>query len=152
MMNDERFNKYYKSGPHFRIENPNPEWAKKRGFVWDRGDCVIRALANAISCSWVEAFDYLCAKARADYNVPTDGPGFRRWIQEDGAVWNHCKAEKGKKRMTALQFAETHPTGRYVLSVANHETACVDGVILDAWNCGGKCVVGYFDMSAFKLN
>lgn len=152
MMNDVRFNKYYKSGPHFRIENPNPEWAKKRGFVWDRGDCVIRALANAISCSWVESFDYLTAKARRDFNVPNDGPGFRRWIQEDGAVWTHCKAEKGKKRMTALQFAETHPTGRYVLSVANHETACVDGVILDAWNCGGKCVVGYFDMSAFKLN
>ena len=152
MMDTKRFQKYYQSGPHFRIENPNPEWAKKRGFVWDRGDCVIRALANAISCSWVESFDYLTAKARRDFNVPNDGPGFRRWIQEDGAVWTHCKAEKGKKRMTALQFAETHPTGRYVLSVANHETACVDGVILDAWNCGGKCVVGYFDMSAFKLN
>ena len=53
--------------------------------------------------------------------------------------------------MTALQFAETHPVGRYVLSVANHETACVDGVILDAWNCGEKAVVGYFDMAAFKL-
>lgn len=151
MMNDVRFNKFYKSGPHFRIENQNPEWEKKRGFVWDRGDCVIRALANAISCSWVESFDYLTDKARRDFNVPNDGPGFRRWIQEDGAVWTHCKVEKGKKRMTALQFAETHPTGRYVLSVANHETACVDGVILDAWNCGGKAVVGYFDMSNFKL-
>ena len=151
MMNDERFNKYYKSGPHFRIENPNPVWANKRGFSWDRGDCVIRALANAISCSWVEAFDYLCAKARADYNVPTDGPGFRKWLIEGGAVWNHCKAVKGKKRMTVEEFAKTHPAGRYVVSVANHETACVDGVILDAWNCGENAVVGFFDMSTFKF-
>lgn len=151
-MDNKKFLKFYQSGPHFQIENPNPCWAEKRGFIWDRGDCVIRALANAISCSWLDAFDYLTKKARRDYNVPNDGPGFRKWIVEDGAVWNHCKAIKGKKRMTAMQFAETHPSGRYVIAVANHETACVDGVILDAWNCGDKCVVGYFDMSEFKLN
>ena len=150
-MDTERFQKYYQSGPHFRIENPNPAWALKRGMVWDRGDCVIRALANAISCLWVESFDYLTAKARRDFNVPNDGPGFRRWIVEDGAVWTHCPAVKGKKRMTVKEFAETHPKGRYVISIANHETACVDGVILDAWNCGHKAVVGYFDMANFKL-
>ena len=150
-MDTKKFEKFYQSGPHFRIENPNPEWAKKRGFRWDRADCVIRALANAISCEWVAAFDYLVTKARRDLNVTNDGPGFRRWIVEDGAVWTHCKAVKGKARMTVNEFAETHPTGRYVVSVANHETACVDGVILDAWNCGAKCVVGYFDMSNFKL-
>ena len=151
MMDTKRFQKYYQSGPHFRIENPNPCWAEKRGFKWDRGDCAIRALANAISCSWVESFDYLTAKARRDFNVPNDGPGFRRWLIEGGAVWTHCPAVTGKKRMTVKQFAETHPSGRYVITVASHETACVDGVILDAWNCGEKCVVGYFDMSNFKL-
>lgn len=151
MMNDAKFNKYYKSGEHFRLENPNPDWAKKRGFRWDRGDCVIRALANAVSCTWVEAFDFLVERARRDFNVPTDGPGFRHWLVENGAKWTHCKAEKGKKRMTVLQFAETHPTGRFIVSVANHETAVVDGVILDAWNCGGDCVVGYCDMTEFKF-
>jgi hypothetical protein len=99
----------------------------------------------------VDAFDYLTAKARAEFNVPNDGPGFRRWLIEGGAEWNHCKAEKGKKRMTVLDFAKAHPTGRYVVSIANHEAACVDGVILDAWNCGHKCIVGYFDMANFKL-
>ena len=151
-MDDKRFNDYYKSGPHFRIENPNPRWEEKRGFVWDTADCVIRALANSISCSWLDAFDYLTAKARAEFSVLNDGCGFRRWLIEGGAIWNHCKAIKGKKRMTALEFAESHPNGRYVLQVANHETACVDGVILDAWNCGKKSLVGYFDMSNFKLN
>ena len=150
-MDNKKFLKFYQSGPYFQIENPNPCWAEKRGFIWDRGDCVIRALANAISCSWLDAFDYLTKKARRDYNVPNDGPGFRKWLVEGGAIWNHCKAVKGKKRMTVLQFAETHPKGRYVVTIAGHETAVVDGVILDAWNCGEKCVVGYFDMSNFKL-
>lgn len=151
MMDTKRFQEHYQSGPHFRIENPNPRWALKRGFVWDCGDCTVRALANAISCLWLDAFDFLMVKARADYSVPEDGPGFRKWLIEGGAVWTHCKAEKGKKRITVLQFAETHPKGRYVVTIAGHETAVVDGVILDAWNCGEKCVVGYFDMSNFKL-
>lgn len=151
MMDTKRFQKYYQSGPHFRIENPNPCWAAKRGFKWDRADCAIRALANAISCSWVESFDYLTAKARRDFNVCNDFAGFRKWIVEGGAVWTPCKAVKGKSRMTVCEFAETHPNGRYVIQVASHFTACVDGVILDAWNCGEKCVVGYYDMSNFKL-
>lgn len=150
-MDTKRFQKYYQSGPNFRIENPNPCWAEKRGFKWDRGDCVIRALANAISCSWLEAFDYLTAKARRDFNVPNDKGGSRKWYIEGGAVWTPCKAEKGKKRMTVEQFAKMHPTGRYVVMIASHQTACVDGVILDAWNCGESAVVGYLDMANFKL-
>ena len=152
MMDTNKFKKYYQSDAHFRIENPNPAWATKRGFKWDRADCAIRALANAISCDWVVAFDYLCAKARRDFNVPNDGPGFRRWLIEGGAVWTHCPAVKGKSRMTAREFAQTHPHGRYVITVASHETACVNGVILDAWNCGDKAVVGYFDMEQFNIN
>ena len=150
-MDTKRFQKYYQSGPHFRIENPNPRWGLQRGMVWETADCTVRALANAISCLWVDAFDYLTTKARADYSVPNDGPGFRKWLIEGGAKWTHCPAVKGKKRMTALQFAETHPKGRFVLSIANHETACVDGVILDAFNCGDSAIFGYFDMDNFKL-
>lgn len=151
MMNTKTFQEHYQSGLHFRIENPNPDWAKKRGFKWDRGDCSIRALANAISCEWVAAFDFLNKYARRDFNVCNDFGGFRKWVVEGGAKWIACKAEKGKSRATVLDFAKAHPSGRYVIQIANHFTACVDGVILDAWNCGGKCVVGYFDMSNFKL-
>lgn len=150
-MDTERFNKYYRSTEHFRIENPNPCRANKRGLTWDRSDCVIRALANSTACTWLEAFDFLVAKARRDYNNPSDGPGMRKWIVENGAVWTHCKTERGKKRMTVLDFAETHPQGRYLISIASHETACVDGVILDAFNPSDSAVVGYFDMSNFKL-
>lgn len=50
-----------------------------------------------------------------------------------------------------FRIENPNPSGRYVITVASHETACVDGVILDAWNCGEKCVVGFFDMSNFKL-
>ena len=152
MMNKERFQRCYQSTPHFRIENPNPRWADMRGFAWDTPDCVIRALANATGCSWLEAFDYLTPRARKEYTVLNDGVRFRKWAQDSGAVWTACKIEKKKVRMTAEEFAETHPTGRYILRLSHHEAACVDGVILDAWNCGRYCVYGYLDMANFKLD
>ena len=150
-MNENRFNAYYATTPNFRIENPNPTWKSKRGWVWNKPDCVIRALANSVGISWLDAFDYLTRKARADFNVYNDGAALRKWIVEDGAKWVHCKAEKGKRRMTCLDFAKAHKSGRYIISIANHEVACVDGVLLDAWNPSDKCVVGYYDMSDFRI-
>lgn len=122
-----------------------------RGIVWNIGDCALRALANSISCTWLEAFDFLTAKARRDYSVVNDGPSFRKWMVENGAVWTHCPAIKGRSRMACQQFAETHKKGRYIIYIANHFTACVDGVILDAFNPSDSAVVGYFDMANFKL-
>lgn len=151
-MDTQRFNRYYKSTEHFEICNPNPRWKEKRGMVWDTGDCVIRALANSIGCEWIDAYDFLSTKARRDFAVPNDPGFFRKWFVEGGAIWNPIKAEKGKSRITVLEFAKTHPNGRYVITIANHDTACVDGKILDAWNCGEKCVVGYYDMSNFRLS
>ena len=83
--------------------------------------------------------------------MPNDGKKFRAWLIEGGAKWTFCKAEMGKPRMTVREFAESHPKGRYVISIASHETACVDGGVLDAWNPAGSAVVGFFDMEGFKL-
>lgn len=122
-----------------------------KGFVWTTGDCVIRALANAAGIPWINAYDYLVAKARRDFSVPNDSEGFRKWCIEDGAQWHAVAATRGKDRITAEAFAKTHPKGRFILRLAHHEAACVDGIILDSWNCGWKCVYGYIDMSGFKI-
>lgn len=150
-MTTERMIKYYTPTAHFRIVNPNPAAAKKRGIVWDRGDCAIRALANSTGCTWVKAFDWLTACARVDYNVVNDAGGVRSWLKAAGCAWNACKAEKGSKRATCLDFAKTHPKGRYLIQCANHFTACVNGVILDVWNPADKAVVGFFEMDGFTI-
>lgn len=49
-------------------------------------------------------------------------------------------ATAGKKRMNGERFCEAFPKGRYVLQMAGHLTACVDGVIYDTWDCSEKCV------------
>lgn len=144
--------KYYAPTANFQHTNPNPRWKDQKGMVWHTADCCIRALALATDSEWIKAYDFLSAKARRDFAVPNDSGFFRKWLVENGAVWQACKAVKGKKRMTVLQFAQTHPTGNYIVDIANHACACVGGVIKDSWNCGGKCVVGFYDMTNFKFD
>lgn len=151
-METKRFLKFFQNTSTFELTNPNPHWQDKKGFVWDRGDCIVRALANSISCTWLEAYDFLAAKAREDYNMPNDWGGLRKWLTGNGAIWNHCKAVKGKNRMTVKEFAESHKEGRFIVAMASHGAACVNGKILDAWNCGDKCVVGYYEMEGFSFN
>lgn len=142
---------YYTDNKYFAFTNPNPRAIDYKAIRWDTADCCVRALAIAADCTWIEAYDFLTAKARKEFSVLNDGIGFRRWLVAAGAEWHHLPAIKGKKRMTGKEFAETHPEGRYIIYVANHECACVDGKLRDVWNCGGKALVGYFDMSNFKF-
>ena len=36
------------------------------------------------------------------------------------------------------EFAENHPIGKYLITTNGHITACVDGYIIDTWNCTNK--------------
>lgn len=49
-------------------------------------------------------------------------------------------AVKGQPRMNGERFCEAYPKGKFILQMANHLTACVDGVIYDIWDCSEKCV------------
>lgn len=150
-MDNEKFKKFYLSNDYFTYKIVNPVSANKKGYIWDRPDCVVRALTAATGSDWLTAFDYLTKKARAEYTMPNDARANRRWFIESGAEWVACKAVKGKKRPTAKDFALSHPTGSYILSLANHDTACVDGKIIDSFNCGASALVGYYDMSNFSF-
>lgn len=151
-MDTKRYMRQFAETPTFKLVNPNPRWKTKKGYVWDTGDCTVRAIANSTGCTWLEAYDFLSSRARDEFVIMNDGTKFRDWLVSVGAVWTPCKAVAGKKRMTAEEFAKKNTTGRYILTLAGHEAAVVDGKILDAWNCGGQCVYGYLDMSNVTIN
>lgn len=150
-MDTKRFQKFYLNTDYFKYTNPNPTAAQKKTLVWDKPDCEVRALALSIGVDWLTAYDYLSAKAREEYTIPNDGRRTRDWFIQGGGVWTACKAEKGKKRMTCREFAEAHKSGRYIVSIASHVVACVNGYLLDTWNCGERAVVGFIDMAEFHL-
>ena len=54
-----------------------------------------------------------------------------------------------QRGVTVQEFAESHTLGRYVISVREHWTACIDGIIYDTWDCGGEEVLEYFAVTRF---
>ena len=106
------------------------------------GDCVKRAIAKAtgnpyhdVSLGLNRHKKITGAKSfNSDYN----------WLSYIEKVCNGKKLSfpsvKGEPRMNGKRFCDAYPKGRYVLQMANHLTACVDGIIYDTWDCSYKCV------------
>ena len=112
------------------------------------GDCTIRALSKALNCTWLEAFDLtipICRREQVTniFNAPSVVA--RKFLAELGFTYTGISNKKGVKRPTVDSFAKEHPTGTYILNVANHEVACVDGKYYDTWDSGNKSLYGYYE-------
>lgn len=134
---------YYRDTEYFRKRNNNPSY--KGGNRWHKGDCVIRAFAMAANITWLDAFDMLVENARKTYTVPNSKDNYDVVFAANGFERKSVKVVKGKKRMTLEDFCKVHKKGRYIVSVANHLTAVIDGVCYDQWNPANKCVYVYYE-------
>lgn len=106
------------------------------------GNCAVRAIATA------EDVDYRVAEQELLEHLTKIGYGYYAYADEDYLDAHYesitPKVIKGEKRMNGCRFAESHPKGRYVLNMAGHLTACIDGLIYDTWDCSRKCVYRYW--------
>ena len=108
------------------------------------GDCVIRALTKAMQMEWLEVFDEMHPLSR-EMQVPFNcKPCYEKYLESKGFVYQGISNKKGSKRPTVDRFAKDHPSGRYVLRVANHIVAVVDGIYYDTWDSGCKSLYGYW--------
>ncbi len=114
------------------------------------GDCTIRALTKALDLTWLEVFDLVTPICR-EYQTPNifnlpckiEQEAMRRLGFEYTGISN----KKGTKRPTVDSFAKEHKTGRYIVNVANHEVAVVDGKYYDTWDCGRCSLYGYYTLT-----
>ncbi len=120
------------------FENLNPEGKRM-------GDCEIRAIAKATGKPY-EVIEHEIWLALGEV-------GYRHYCDAGKIYLEKIKAKKlsfpakaGQSRMDGETFAKTHPKGRYVLRMAHHLTACVDGKIYDIWDCSKRCVYGAWEI------
>lgn len=135
---------YFKDTDTFQMFNPNP--TESQSGKSKKCDCYVRAFAIAGDITWLEAFDLLVAKARETYNVPGDSANLKAVFEDFGFVAKQLKVAKGKKRMRVADFCKKHRKGRFILKVANHLTAVVDGVCYDSWNTANCCIYKYWEL------
>ena len=65
-------------------------------------------------------------------------------LSELGFEYTGVSNKRGTKRPTVSSFAKEHKTGTYIINVANHVVAVVDGIYYDTWDSGDCSVYGYF--------
>lgn len=111
------------------------------------GDCVIRALTKALNMEWLQVFDEMQPLSR-EMQVPFNcRPCYEKYIESKGLIYHGISNKKGTKRPTVDIFAKDHKTGTYILRVANHLVAVVNGFYYDTWDSGEKSLYGYWEVS-----
>jgi len=117
------------------------------------GDCQVRALSKALNLSWLEAFDLtipICRRMQTYTIFDGDLDKTIEAMAELGFVYQGISNKKGTKRPTVKSFAAKHKTGTYILKIAHHVVACVDGTYYDTWDCGNRSMYGYYELMQNK--
>jgi len=103
------------------------------------GDCVVRAIATASNKDYLECRRELNqAKRELGYSSYKDTKFLYDYLKDNPRLI--FKPGKGEPRIKGSDFTELHPKGTYILKMAGHITACIDGVILDTWDCTYRSV------------
>ena len=99
------------------------------------GDCVVRAISEALGQSWHETYIGICVQGALDGDMP-DG----------NKVWGHYLTRKGfiRKKIPdsyppdydVEDFAMDNPRGTYILAIDGHVVCIKDGKIYDSWYSG----------------
>lgn len=133
------------------------------GFKGYTGDCVCRAIAIATKRPYKEIYNLINEYGKAErpnrktrrgnkYNGHRSSARtgvykdtIRKIMAELGWEW-HPTMLIGQGCKVHL-CAEELPKGRLVVSVSGHETAVIDGVLHDTYDCSrgeSRCVYGYY--------
>lgn len=108
-------------------------------------DCVVRAYCTALNIPYNQARATLNRKKRELGFDSYKSSAFLKTLYKD---FNKLSfpAEKGYARMDGYKFMEDYPKGTYILRMAKHHTVCIDGDILDTWDCSDKCVYNAWEV------
>ena len=90
-------------------------------------DCVIRSLSLLTNRDWDDTYQELAYYSSKD-GYMTDNVEFVENYLDDRYP-RECHYSK-----TVGEFAEERPFGRYIVSMNNHVTSIIDGMIVDTFN------------------
>ena len=117
------------------------------------GDCQVRALSKVLGLTWLQTFDLtipICRELQTYTIFDCDLNKTKTAMSKFGFVYTGVSNKKGSKRPTVKSFALSHPKGKYILSVAHHAVAVIDGVYYDTWDCGYKSLYGWYELDETK--
>lgn len=106
------------------------------------GDCTVRAISKALNQSWDETYCGLVLYGFMLCDMPSANN-----------VWGAYLKSKGYKRhpiddcpdcYTVYNFCDDHKQGTYILALASHVVAVIDGDYYDIWDSGDEMPIFYW--------
>lgn len=91
-------------------------------------DCTIRAISVAENLSWNQAYIKLSEEARKKGMMPDSVEFIEDYL--DDRYERICS-----EKTSVGEFTDTHTHGIYLITMPNHITVCIDGVIYDTFDC-----------------
>lgn len=110
------------------------------------GDCVIRAITKVLEMDWLQVFDEITPISRELQAPHNCKPCYEAYFKQKGFTYHGISNKKGSKRPTVNSFTNEHKQGSYILVVASHLVASVDGFYYDIWDSGECCLYGYWEL------
>jgi len=102
-------------------------------------DCVVRAIATGLNKDYLETRRELNQfKREFGFTSYKDTKFLYKYLERMPRLI--FKAIPGEPRVKGVDFTELHPQGTYILKMAGHVTVCIDGTILDTWDCTYRSV------------
>ena len=94
-------------------------------------DCFPRAYSTVMNITWAEAYKEICKNAMEEGYMMDSAIFVRRFLDKKFDRLPYKEVYIG-------EFAENHPIGKYLITTKGHITACIDGYVVDTWNCTDK--------------
>lgn len=112
------------------------------------GDCSTRALVGCLGIGYEEALRLQLKWSLKTYYDPTSKQAMEKVLQEFGYVKmkQPRKSDNTKYKVKELDelLTDKQMEEGVLVTVANHHTCIVGGVIQDIWNCGDMSVGNYY--------
>ena len=143
--------------------NPNTKW-----FTYNNvnpknkinGDCVIRAIANAMNKSWDEVNEELFRYSVKYKTILNDKHTYEKYLKDNN--WIKCKQPRkdNNKRYTGREFIDyltkLNDNSNKIILIGCHHMSCIiyknkQVKIEDIWDCSDGCVGNYWEYNGRLL-
>lgn len=107
------------------------------------GDCVVRAISEALGQTWEKTYVELCVEGYEHSNLPNANEVWGSYLRRKGftrfSIPNTCP-----DCYTFGDFAAEHTTGTYIVATGSHVACIKDGKLLDNWDSSNEVAAYYF--------
>lgn len=110
----------------------------------ETGDCATRALVGVLGIDYAEALKLQVEESLKCYYDPTSKQVMERVLKKYGYVKMKQPRRPDGKKYKVGEIDELVKDGRIFITIANHHTCVVNGVVQDTWDCRDKTIGNYY--------